>query len=237
MSTAMELHLKTIREAPARLREASDALAKLVAELAKDEELTPEARKRRIEAAKAESHKIVTEVRAEVAEARERVERYSTKELAGMDDRLEAGLDHDRTWQRLSRRLDAGTAPAELVAEVTSRGNAAAIKALRKELPDYLQAKAAEHRRAGTDSSRQLAEAVETTSQQMAAKLDRALLPHLPKAQRAALGAKLELPHRLDAFGSEVAMLVSPSPTRRMAAAYAANDAKRELDAVEAAGD
>lgn len=225
----IESYMRTIREAAPRLREVNTELAKAVAQLQKDPDFKPEARDRRIQAAKAEANKMVREIRAEVTEARSQVEKYSKRALAEEGTGLEAGLDHDRSWSRLLRRLEAGTAPGQLVEELSKAGDGAGIRALRRELPDYLKSKATAP---GVDGGVG-PDATDAAVERISTQLDRALLPHLPAKQRTALQARLELPHRVDGIEREVLMSVSPNATTRMAAGYAANAAQRELEALE----
>lgn len=231
--TLLDLHRKTLREAPGRIEAVLADLGTVIDELRSDDQLTPAGVAERITAARAEAEKAVLEIRSEATEARKNVERLAAKALAERDSLAgERGLAHDRTWARLLRRLEAGTAAADLVEEVIAAGDTASISALRAELPEYL--KSTVKREPGKSSADRVQHAAHT-GQRLVNRLEHAELAHLPVAQRDALAARLELPALSEVVEARAKMAVRPSGSSRLAAAYAANDAQREVESLEAA--
>ena len=224
MGSPINFHMRTLREGAKRLEEVFAALQASEVKIRKDDALTTDEKNRRVEKARAEARRAANEVRSDMAEAKAHVDRLSaTATKPDSAEALAAGLEHDRAWQRALRQLDAGVPPADLVAKAGAAGDVSVLRALRAELPAWVDATA---RKSGSRSP------VDTTG--LVDAVDRALVPHVPEAEAEALTARLEAPRRMESVEARARMVTAASfgrynPGDRMAAAYAANDAERAL--------
>lgn len=181
----------------------------------------------------------VDEVRSEAEKAQAKLDRIITEALRPSSSTpVEAAVELQRTWGRLERQLASGVEPSELIARVGQTGDTMALQALRDELPAWLEAK---HRNAAkrTEDKRLAATEAAKLAVALSSEIDRAELPLLEgdksmRLRREALLARLEAPARareLDARLKVAALPPATSPrtavSRRLAAAYATNDARR----------
>ncbi|MBW3643115.1 MAG: hypothetical protein KY447_09400 [Actinobacteria bacterium] len=223
MGSPITAYMRTLREGPKRLEEVFESLRETEATIRSDKALTDDEKNRRVEKARADARRVATELRSDMVEAKEHVERLSAKATKPDAEALAAGLEHDRAWQRALRQLDAGVAPGDLVAKAGAAGDVSTLRALRAELPAWADATA---RKGGSRSP------VDTTG--LVEEVDRALVPHVAEVEAEALTARLEAPSRMDAIDTKARMVTAASfgrynPQDRMAAAYAANEAERAL--------
>lgn len=237
---SLSVFLKALRDAPAELDKVVEWARARSEAIKLDEDLTPEGRQKALAAMQVEAERRAAEIFSEARDARDATERYGHKALKVNLPTAEAMLSEQqetRAWQRAQRLLEAGTSAREVIDAAGEAGDTATLRALRAELPAWLESRAvASSRRAkgsiaGNESARQ---AALQRSEELVVAIDRAELPHLPNRQREAVEAKYEAA-ALDKALNARRLMVSDAasgrvnPVRRLEAAYATADAERAL--------
>lgn len=255
----LEQYLETIRMAPTNLDHAVDTMRRKLDEARAESKrlaeeygtqdwygrgVTPDGWLKDTEAKiRAELESDIDQTIAEVREARDELEQRLAARTRKKGDPIEALLDAEgerRAWERAERQLDAGVGHGELITRAGAQGDVATLRAIRAELPAWLETQA---RKANNGQDPRPEDRTATTTRAMD-NIDRAILPHVPKDQQPALRARLELPGRMTAFEAKAVAAMSArrsqstfSPSTAIAAAYASASADREAESIGAGVD
>ena len=139
--------LRWLREAPDRLDQVIHRVQDETRKVRADDRLTPQAKRDSLRELKLAADKEIAEIVAQAAEVEESAQRnieLGVRDSPSGDatERLLVEQQDTRAWQRAQRLLDAGTHPAELIARAGEAGDTATLRALRTELPAWLEASA-----------------------------------------------------------------------------------------------
>ncbi len=194
-------YLRSLQEAPARLDE---VIARVDAEAQRirvDPKLSAQGRYEATVALREATKAEVAEILERAREAQASAERHISVALRPPTDTSERLLresEEQRAWRRTRTLLESGTDVSEVITRAGEAGDVATLRALRTELPTWLETTATE----GVDDLRRPG-ARQRARQQVEPFLEaieQAEAPHLPTAQREALETKF----RAQALGDAV---------------------------------